>query len=155
MKKQTMSQRIIESHQKIFNELSQLGSNPSGPEFNSATHSPARRYLERLGFDAKSTLVYYENRLAEEKVVIEDKMEGVGEARVKIDESLNSQIEDFTDSQRYMLGVAKLNRIIFIWVQGILLKEFEIKFNPDVNTKALKNNKQANLTQAVSDYANI
>lgn len=153
--KKTISERVIGDYEKVFNALVELGSNPNGPELKSATHSPAKRFLENIGRDAKSTSVYFGNILALNKVDMETEMEGVGEARVKTDEILNSQMEDFTISQRYQSSVYKLNHLVFIWAKGKLKSEFDIEFNPDVTKSALNANKQSNKTQAFADYSAI
>lgn len=154
-KKQTISQRVIGQFEETFNTLSELGSNPNGPEFKSANHSPAKRFLENIGRDAKSTSVYFGNLLALNKADMEAEMEGVGEARVKIDECLNSKMEDFTTSQRYQSAVYKLNHLVFIWAKGKLKSEFDCEFNPDVSKSALNANKLSNKTQAFAEYSAI
>jgi len=153
--KKTISERVIGDYDKVFNALKELGSNPNGPELKSATHSPAKRFLENIGRDAKSTSVYFGNLLALNKADMETEMEGVGDARVKIDECLNSKMEDFTTSQRYQSSVYKLNHLVFIWAKGKLKSEFDCEFNPDVTKSALNANKQSNQTQAFADYSAI
>lgn len=131
--------------------LEELGCHPSAGDTSTATHSPVKRELQRRMYDAKSTVLYYRNRLAEIHPELDEILTDVRESAVQMSEALDSRLDNLTAESSYMSDVLTWNSLIFKACGDIHHKKFGEMYDPDVTKPALQSRRKANVTKSVVD----
>lgn len=128
--------------------LEELGCHPSAGDTSTATHSPVKRELQRRMYGAKSTVLYYGNRLADIHPELDDILTDVRDSAVQLSEALDSRISDLTAESSYMSDVLTWNSMIFKACGDIHEKKFGERYDPDVTKPEIQSRRNANVTKS-------